>query len=113
MVTDRTSLEKATPTEVEPTNEFESDVHEAFASAASFAKRLGHNWLGTEHILHGVVSTAPEPLATIFTDLGITPAAIEEKIEDTIGHGSTEPATIAPSQRVRATVHGAQEMAIL
>jgi hypothetical protein len=42
------------------------------------ALRLGHNYIGTEHMLLGLLEAAEEPGAQILTGLGITKAASED-----------------------------------
>ncbi|SDO47576.1 Clp protease N-terminal domain-containing protein [Actinacidiphila guanduensis] len=42
------------------------------------ALRLGHNYIGTEHILLGVLSDDQEPAAVALTSLGVTHQAVEE-----------------------------------
>jgi hypothetical protein len=44
------------------------------------ALRLGHNYIGTEHMLLGLLEAAEEPGAQILTQLGVTKAASEEWI---------------------------------
>jgi ATP-dependent Clp protease ATP-binding subunit ClpA len=42
------------------------------------ALRLGHNYVGTEHILLGLLEASDEPGARILTDLGVSKAGVEE-----------------------------------
>ena len=49
-------------------------VHELIVREAL---RLGHNYIGTEHILLGLLEAHDEPGARILTDLGISKAAAE------------------------------------
>ncbi|SHM55652.1 Clp protease N-terminal domain-containing protein [Actinacidiphila paucisporea] len=42
------------------------------------ALRLGHNYVGTEHILLGVLSDDQDPSARALTDLGVTHQRVEE-----------------------------------
>jgi Clp amino terminal domain, pathogenicity island component len=44
------------------------------------ALRLGHNYIGTEHMLLGLLEAGEEPGAQILTGLGVTKAASEEWI---------------------------------
>jgi hypothetical protein len=45
------------------------------------ALRLGHNYIGTEHILLGVLSDDQEPAARALTGLGVTHRATEESVK--------------------------------
>jgi hypothetical protein len=40
--------------------------------------RLGHNYVGTEHILLGLLEARDEPGAQLLTDLGVTKPGVEE-----------------------------------
>jgi len=42
------------------------------------ALRLGHNYIGTEHILLGILSDDQEPAARALIDLGVTHEAVEQ-----------------------------------
>jgi hypothetical protein len=39
--------------------------------------RLGHNYIGTEHLLLGLLEAREEPGALVLTDLGVTKAGVE------------------------------------
>lgn len=44
------------------------------------ALRLGHNYVGTEHILLGLLDQAEGPAYDVLTELGVTKDAVEEEI---------------------------------
>ncbi len=94
--------------------EYTLDVHQAFNSAEEESKNFNHTYLGSEHILYGLVVAAPKPLSDIFTSLEITPAKVHEQIEEIIGAGllSTKEAGIRPSPRVKNIVEGARLLAL-
>jgi hypothetical protein len=48
------------------------------------ALRLGHNYIGTEHILLGVLSDEQQPAAQALTTLGITHEAVEQWVVATL-----------------------------
>jgi hypothetical protein len=49
------------------------------------ALRLGHNYIGTEHMLLGLLEAAEEPGAQILTRLGVTKAASEAWVLEKLG----------------------------
>jgi ATP-dependent Clp protease ATP-binding subunit ClpA len=49
-------------------------VHELIVREAL---RLGHNYVGTEHILLGLLEAQDEPGAQVLTELGVTKQAVE------------------------------------
>jgi len=42
--------------------------------------RLGHNYVGTEHILLGLLDQGEGPAYDVLTELGVTKDAVEEEI---------------------------------
>ncbi|AFZ17388.1 ATP-dependent Clp protease ATP-binding subunit [Allocoleopsis franciscana] len=52
------------------------------------ARRLGHNFVGTEQILLGLIGEADGIAATVLQSLGITIQEVREEIEKIIGRGS-------------------------
>ena len=58
---------------------FDDSAKAAFREALKWALRMGHNYIGTEHLLLGVLFTGG-PVAEAFTGLGLTPQRAEELI---------------------------------
>jgi Clp amino terminal domain, pathogenicity island component len=58
---------------------FDDSTKAAFREALTWALRMGHNYIGTEHLLLGVLFSGG-PVAEGFTDLGLTPQRAEELI---------------------------------
>jgi hypothetical protein len=58
---------------------FDDSSKAAFREALKWALRMGHNYIGTEHLLLGVLFTGG-PVAEGFTGLGLTPQRAEEVI---------------------------------
>lgn len=67
------------------------DATAALESTYAATVRLGHNYIGTEHILLGIVS-ADSPTAESFRALGISAEVIESAINDEIARIQSEPA---------------------
>jgi hypothetical protein len=58
---------------------FDDSVKATFREALTWALRMGHNYIGTEHLLLGVLFTGG-PVADGFIALGLTPQRAEELI---------------------------------
>ena len=58
---------------------FDPDAREALKGALKTALRLGHNYIGTEHLLIGLLSVSG-PVADALTGLGLTRERAEERI---------------------------------
>jgi len=67
---------------------FTRDARRAVVRAKEIAQELGHSKLGTEHLLLGVLSDATWPSAQVIEKAGLTPAAVQRKVERGIGVGS-------------------------
>jgi ATP-dependent Clp protease ATP-binding subunit ClpA len=57
--------------------------------------KLGHNYIGTEHILLGILGTGGDAVS-VLESLGISPAAVRQQVEETIGRGSHEASGHSP-----------------
>ena len=49
--------------------------------------QLGHNYIGTEHILYGLVKEGDGIAAKVLTNKGITEEKVKNKIEELLGKG--------------------------
>jgi ATP-dependent Clp protease ATP-binding subunit ClpA len=55
------------------------------------ARRLDHNYIGTEHLLLGLVHDDEGVAAKALEDLGISLAAVRQQVRDIIGGGASAP----------------------
>ena len=55
------------------------------------AKMLNHNYIGTEHILLGLIHEGEGIAAKALEQMGISLEAVREQVEEVIGHGQTVP----------------------
>jgi ATP-dependent Clp protease ATP-binding subunit ClpC len=55
------------------------------------ARRLNHNYVGTEHLLLGLVSEGQGVAAKALESLGISPEAVRAQVEESIGRGQRGP----------------------
>ncbi|MBV7332137.1 bifunctional nuclease family protein [Chloroflexi bacterium TSY] len=80
-------------------NRFTIHARQAFDLAKSEAKRLRHNYLGTEHLLLGLAQDTEGVAAKALQESGVSAKEVTEAVEKTIAQGledeSVEP-TVAP-----------------
>jgi ATP-dependent Clp protease ATP-binding subunit ClpA len=60
------------------------------------ARRLNHNYIGTEHILLGLIHEGEGVAAKALESLGISLEAVRAQVEEIIGQGQTAPAGPIP-----------------
>jgi ATP-dependent Clp protease ATP-binding subunit ClpC len=60
------------------------------------ARELDHNFIGTEHILLGLVREGQGVAAKALESLGISLETVRQRTEETIGHGQHAPAGHIP-----------------
>ena len=60
------------------------------------ARMLDHNYIGTEHILLGLLREGEGVAAKALESLGISPQAVREQVEEIIGRGQQAPFDVIP-----------------
>jgi ATP-dependent Clp protease ATP-binding subunit ClpC len=60
------------------------------------ARRLDHNWIGTEHILLGLIREGEGIAASAMESLGIGLEAVRQRVEEIIGRGQEPPSGHIP-----------------
>jgi ATP-dependent Clp protease ATP-binding subunit ClpC len=60
------------------------------------ARMLNHNYIGTEHVLLGLIHEGEGIAAKALESLGVTLAAVREQVEEIIGHGQQAPSGHIP-----------------
>jgi ATP-dependent Clp protease ATP-binding subunit ClpA len=65
---------------------FTDNARQVVAQAQHNARRLGHNYIGTEHLLLAAASL-DEPASAVLREQGVTPERIEAQIASIIGPG--------------------------
>lgn len=69
---------------------FSQRVQEVIRLSREEALRLGHDYIGTEHLLLGIIREGEGVAVNIFTNLGIDPTKIKKTVEETVKQaGST------------------------
>ncbi len=84
-------------------------VHVALAAAQDHARRLGHNYLGTEHLLLGLLSQRRGPAAQTLANLGVTAEAVLSHTREIVGVGcAPTPVSCALTPRTKRAIELAQ-----
>ena len=74
---------------------FTQKANTALNSAISFAENLGHTYIGSEHLLYGLVASDSSIAATALVSKGITADGIENAIRTSVGIGT--PTVLSPN----------------
>lgn len=69
---------------------FTAEAREAVVLAQEEAARLRHPWLGTEHLLLGLLRQPEEQVKHVLTGLGVTPASVERALVEELGEPCAE-----------------------
>ena len=64
---------------------FTTRAKKAMEIASDFAKEFKHNYVGTEHILYGLVEEQNGVASKVLENQGVTPEKVMEKIEELVG----------------------------
>jgi hypothetical protein len=75
---------------------FTDRARRAVALAQEEAKRLNHNYIGTEHILLGLIHEGEGVAAKALESLGISLDAVRQQVEEIIGQGQQPPSEHVP-----------------
>ena len=73
---------------------FTQKANEAMNLAIECAAKMGHTYIGTEHILMGLIEEQTGVAAATLSECGVTSEELQSKIEATVGRGS--PTTLTP-----------------
>ncbi len=66
---------------------FTEKANRALNSAVEIAENLGHTYVGSEHLLAGLIKEGDSVATSILSSKGITISAVEEEIRRTVGVG--------------------------
>ena len=83
---------------------FTERAQKVLALAQEEAVRLGHNNIGTEHILLGLIREGEGIAAKALTALGLGLEKIQDEVESLIGRGQEQPASIAYTPRAKKVI---------
>jgi len=79
---------------------FTRRARQALTLAQEEAQRLHHNYIGTEHLLVGLIRVENSVSSKILRRLGITVHQVQELVEQTVGFGQSEE---APGEKIGLT----------
>ena len=82
-------------------NKFTPKAQNALNAALNFASNLGHSYVGSEHLLLGLLSTADSAAARILTSRGAKLDSVKACVVEITGVGSPEP--VSPSDMTPRT----------
>jgi ATP-dependent Clp protease ATP-binding subunit ClpC len=75
---------------------FTERARRAVTLAGEEARRLDHNWIGTEHLLLGLIREDDGVAARALESLGISLQAVRQQVEEIIGPGQQGPSEGLP-----------------
>ncbi|MBD2866238.1 MULTISPECIES: ATP-dependent protease ATP-binding subunit ClpC [Paenibacillus] len=83
---------------------FTERAQKVLALAQEEAVRLGHNNIGTEHILLGLIREGEGIAAKALVALGLSLEKIQDEVESLIGRGQEQPSSIAYTPRAKKVI---------
>ncbi len=83
---------------------FTERAQKVLALAQEEAVRLGHNNIGTEHILLGLIRESDGIAAKALVALGLSLEKIQDEVESLIGRGQEQPTNIAYTPRAKKVI---------
>jgi ATP-dependent Clp protease ATP-binding subunit ClpC len=75
---------------------FNDGARRAVIMAQDEARRLNHSYIGTEHLLLGLLREGQGVAATALNGLGVSLDGVRQQIEETIGRGAETPGSHIP-----------------
>jgi ATP-dependent Clp protease ATP-binding subunit ClpC len=69
---------------------FTPPARQAVVLAQHEARGLGHDYVGTEHLLLGLVREEAGGAARVLASLGVTPDAVREQVVEMLGRGDAD-----------------------
>jgi len=72
------------------TYKFTKSAETAIEMANDIAVELGHNYVGTEHLLYGLVNEGTGVASKVLENQNVNAENVLEKIEELIGRGEEE-----------------------
>ena len=90
---------------------FTDDAQRVLSLAQEAALELGHDYVGTEHVLIGLTKVKNSVVAKALEELGIVTEDIFEAVEDHVGRGNKKATSIYMTPRVKYVLELAVQMA--
>ena len=86
---------------------FTNKAKKAIEIADEISIQLGHNYIGTEHILYGLIKEGEGIAAKVLNNKGITEDKVKEKIEEFLGVGDELKETLGFTPRTKRVLENA------
>ncbi len=86
---------------------FTSRAQKAIEIANEIAVELGHNYVGTEHILYGLTKEGTGIASKVLENQNVTPEAVLEKIDELIGREDVKVQTLGFTPRTKRVIENA------
>ncbi len=86
---------------------FTNKAKKAIEIADEISIQLGHNYIGTEHILYGLIKEGEGIAARVLNNKGITEDKVKEKIEELLGVGKEIKETLGFTPRTKRVLENA------
>ena len=86
---------------------FTNKAKRAIEIANDISIQLGHNYIGTEHILYGLVKEGEGIAAKVLNNKGITEEKVKEKMEELLGIGKELKETLGFTPRTKRVLENA------
>ena len=90
---------------------FTDDAQRVLSFAQEAALELGHDYVGTEHVLIGLIKVKNGVTAKALNELGLSAETIIEDVEEHIGRGNKKASSVYMTPRVKHVLELAVEVA--
>ena len=90
---------------------FTDDAQRVLSFAQEAALELGHDYVGTEHVLIGLIKVKNGVAAKALNELGLSAETIIEDVEEHIGRGNKKDSSVYMTPRVKHVLELAVEVA--
>ena len=90
---------------------FTDDAQRVLSFAQEAALELGHDYVGTEHVLIGLIKVKNGVAAKALNELGLSAETIIEDVEEHIGRGNKKASSVYMTPRVKQVLELAVEVA--
>lgn len=90
---------------------FTDDAQRVLSFAQEAALELGHDYVGTEHVLIGLIKVKNGVAAKALNELGLSAESIIEDVEEHIGRGNKKASSVYMTPRVKHVLELAVEVA--
>ena len=90
---------------------FTDDAQRVLSLAQEAALELGHDYVGTEHVLIGLIKVKTGVAAKALNELGLSVETIIEDVEEHIGRGNKKASSVYMTPRVKHVLELAVEVA--